>query len=90
MADDGTIEVKLHSKNEAVNMLLRSIGAIIEKNEFAVTPGLAELLVAARRRVEKLRYKDRMALAPAFETIAEPSNKGLEAFPASRGDCPHN
>jgi hypothetical protein len=48
----GTMELKFHNKTEAVNVLLRSIGAIIERHEHdhTIFPGLGERLNRARER----------------------------------------
>jgi phage terminase small subunit len=82
VADDGTIEVKLHNKNEAVNVLLRSIGAIVERHEHDVGPGLGDRLDAARLRLEGLSIDDHVMLVEAVKALAEPGNEALEAAPS--------
>ena len=66
VADDGTIEVKLHNKNEAVNVLLRSIGAIVERHEHdhAVSMNAGDKLLAA------LSPEGQRVLADALEALS--------------------
>jgi hypothetical protein len=70
----GALELKFHNKTEAVNVLLRSIGGIVEKHEHDVGRGLAERLDAARLRLEQLSLEDQRVLADTLEALPEPSN----------------
>jgi hypothetical protein len=56
-------------------VLLRSIGAIVEKHEHNVGPDLGDRLDAARRRLDGLQpMKTKSRFADALEAIAEPSS----------------
>jgi phage terminase small subunit len=84
--EEGTVDLKFHNKNEAVNILLRSIGGIVEKHEYDAKPGLADRLNAARLRLENLGIEDQRVLADALEALPEPSDLKFEGVPASNGE----
>ena len=73
VADDGTVEVKLHNKTEAVNVLLRSIGAMVERHEHdhavAMSPG--------DRLLASLSPEGQRVLADALEAMSEQNQPGL-------------
>ena len=80
--DDGSVaELKFYSKPEAVNVLMRSIGAIVERHEVQVPiPGLADRLNAARLRaawrLDNLNIDDQLALADALDEVAPATIQG--------------
>lgn len=85
----GTVELKFHNKTEAVNVLLRSIGAITERHEhdhaYAFGTGLGERLDRARQRLANLRLEDQRALADALESFSGEDKRvladGVECLP---------
>jgi hypothetical protein len=72
VADDGTIEVKLHSKNEAVNVLLRSVGGFVDRHELSGRDGKSltlESLVTAYQVITGVpRAPDQVASGEVNET----------------------
>jgi phage terminase small subunit len=57
--ESSAIDLKLHNKTEAVNVLLRSVGAFVEKHEHDIGEGLGERLKAAFRRAEQYLKEQR-------------------------------
>jgi hypothetical protein len=80
--EKGAIELKLHNKTEAVNVLLRSVGGIVERHEHDVGQGLGERLKAAVLRAEQAALEYERAPRDVPETtddVSEIKNRASKA-----------
>jgi phage terminase small subunit len=76
MDSDGTVELKFHNKTEAVNVLLRSIGAMVERHEHAVF-GSRGRLDWVSERLANLRVEDQRAFANVLESLSAQDQQAL-------------
>jgi hypothetical protein len=75
-------EIALHNKVEAGNLLLRTIGAIVEKHEIDA-PNLTDRLA---RRLDELSHEDQLVLVSTLETAVDRSTAEGNSDPDTQGN----